>query len=412
MERVIAGLNNDNATDPNYLAADNLARIPDMISLTMGDNVVLYDDSNGLIEDPHQFFDFGARPEVWTEEEKDIFLHQYALYPKQFGAIAKALENKSPADCVLFYYLHKKGHIDFRDAVTRFAPGRRRRGARKSGKQKGNALISDIASSRPRRVAQKDSPAPSPFPDGEEPRPRRRGRPSNAELAAAALAAKKQRQARRAANGEASPADSEVERPEGRRRTTLTARARASMEVDGVEVTATKRPYRKVARKQVATPPVSVVATAVPVNTTVAFATTGKTVAAPGPIANAVSHTFVGTPGVPAMARVSTPQEAEKSTSRAPKSVGSSSWTDQEQEQFLSLLRQHGPNFKRISASMPNKTWFRANDARLGLSAIAAAAEEHPPSPEFAKQSVSMHCRSILTLLTTIPFLDYANKRS
>ncbi|KAJ1673352.1 Gei-8p, partial [Spiromyces aspiralis] len=45
---------------------------------------------------------------IWTNEEKDIFVREYLQHPKQFGKIALALPFKNPRECVLFYYRNKK----------------------------------------------------------------------------------------------------------------------------------------------------------------------------------------------------------------------------------------------------------------------------------------------------------------
>jgi hypothetical protein len=143
MELIIASLGNEELTDPNHLALRNLATIPDMIS-AKGETVYTYDDSNSFVLDPHAFYAPRTGFQDWTEEEKDTFVREFAAAPKQFGIIADALEHKTTAQCVAFYYLHKKTFIDFRKVITLYAP-KRRRGGRKTDKRKGNALLADIA---------------------------------------------------------------------------------------------------------------------------------------------------------------------------------------------------------------------------------------------------------------------------
>jgi hypothetical protein len=143
MELIIASLGNEELTDPNHLALRNLATIPDMIS-AKGETVYTYDDSNSFVLDPHAFYTPRTGFQDWTEEEKDTFVREFAAAPKQFGIIADALEHKTTAQCVAFYYLHKKTFIDFRKVITLYAP-KRRRGGRKTDKRKGNALLADIA---------------------------------------------------------------------------------------------------------------------------------------------------------------------------------------------------------------------------------------------------------------------------
>ncbi|KAJ7512618.1 hypothetical protein B0H11DRAFT_2151537 [Mycena galericulata] len=141
MEQIIASLGYDEATDPNQLSARNLAIIPDMISVTGGPTYT-FDDTNHLVENPSEYYAPYTGIHDWTEPEKELFLDKYAAFPKQFGAIAEFLPNKTASQCVDYYYLHKKKLIDFRRVVSQFAPNKRRR--RRTGKQKGNGLLSDI----------------------------------------------------------------------------------------------------------------------------------------------------------------------------------------------------------------------------------------------------------------------------
>lgn len=144
MEQIIASLGVEELTDPNHLALRNLANIPDMISVSHGDVNYLFDDTNNLVDNPIDFFDDSSSIDVWTVEEREIFLEQFAANPKQFGIIASFLPAKTAAQCVTYYYLNKKKHIDFRKVISLYAPGKRRRGGRRTDKQKGNALMADI----------------------------------------------------------------------------------------------------------------------------------------------------------------------------------------------------------------------------------------------------------------------------
>jgi hypothetical protein len=148
MELIIASLGNEELTDPNHLALRNLATIPDMISTTRGRVEYIYDDSNTLVLDPHMFYAPSSSAFLdWSEEEEETFKQQFAAYPKQFGPISEALQHKTPAQCVTFYYLRKKKQIDFKKVLQVYAPGKRKRGGRKpaSDKRKGNGLMADIA---------------------------------------------------------------------------------------------------------------------------------------------------------------------------------------------------------------------------------------------------------------------------
>ncbi|KAF8499507.1 hypothetical protein JB92DRAFT_2981103 [Gautieria morchelliformis] len=144
MEQIIASLGNEDLTDPNVLAIRNTAVIPDLITTDPSTIDVSYKDDNGLVDDPGDMFDIYDALGRWTDDEKETFLQKYGEYPKQFSIIASFLPGKTAGQCVMFYYLHKKELIDFRAAIAKYGPKRRRRGGRKSGKGKGNALLADI----------------------------------------------------------------------------------------------------------------------------------------------------------------------------------------------------------------------------------------------------------------------------
>ncbi|KAF8068898.1 hypothetical protein FPV67DRAFT_1096038 [Lyophyllum atratum] len=142
MEQIIASLGNDDATDPNHLSLRNLATIPDMISVTNGRVDYVFDDTNHIVYNPNEYYGPYTGIHDWTDQEKEIFLDKFAAHPKQFGMIAELLPNKTAAQCVDYYYLHKKKHIDFRKVISQYAPNKRKR--RGTGKKKGNGLLADI----------------------------------------------------------------------------------------------------------------------------------------------------------------------------------------------------------------------------------------------------------------------------
>lgn len=143
MEQIIASLGVEELTDPSYLAIKNVAKIPDMISVTEGSLPYLFDDTNNIVDDPAEFYGASSGQDYWTEEERNTFLNEFAAHPKQFGLIAKRLPNKTAAQCVTYYYLHKKQGVDFKKAVMQYGTSRRRKNGRAS-KQRGNALLTDI----------------------------------------------------------------------------------------------------------------------------------------------------------------------------------------------------------------------------------------------------------------------------
>lgn len=143
MEQIIASLESNDAMDPNYLSMKNAATIPDMISVVKGQVDYLFDDTNHLVENPQEYYAVNTGIDDWTDEEKRIFLDKFAQYPKQFGMIAQFIPHKTANQCVDYYYLHKKRHIDFRKVVAQLGPKKKRRGGGR--KKKGNGLLADIA---------------------------------------------------------------------------------------------------------------------------------------------------------------------------------------------------------------------------------------------------------------------------
>ena len=93
-----------------------------MIAVVRGQVDFVYDDTNHAVLDPTAYYDTKTGITDWTDEEKEIFLDKFAAYPKQFGIIASFLPNKTPPQCVDYYYLHKKKFIDFRKVVQQLAP--------------------------------------------------------------------------------------------------------------------------------------------------------------------------------------------------------------------------------------------------------------------------------------------------
>ena len=210
MEQIIASLGNDELYDPAHLALRNLAVIPDMISVSRGKVDAVFDDTNNAVDDPQSFFDPSPGLAEWTDDEVEIYKQRFAKYPKQFGHIAVGLTHKTQAQCVQFYYLHKKALIDFREAITTYGQSKRRRGGRRTDKKKGGLLADirqhdaevskgqDAAKRRPgvvgrrrresARVAprrsstvvqqEEQTPVTTPTPEPEpEPRPKRRRNP-------------------------------------------------------------------------------------------------------------------------------------------------------------------------------------------------------------------------------------------
>ena len=66
-----------------------------------------YNDECSLVKDPVAAYIAYKNRLVWTDEEKQIFLDKYELFPRQFSRIAEYLPDKSDTDVVEYYYLHR-----------------------------------------------------------------------------------------------------------------------------------------------------------------------------------------------------------------------------------------------------------------------------------------------------------------
>ncbi|EKM57593.1 uncharacterized protein PHACADRAFT_251288 [Phanerochaete carnosa HHB-10118-sp] len=354
MEQIIASLGNEELTDATHLGAKNAAVIPDMTSVTKGEVECLYDDTNNEVENPAEYYAPTTGIDDWTEEEVAVFLDKFADFPKQFGIIADFLPYKTPTQCVTFYYLHKNKHIDFRQVVARRAV-KRKRGGRK---QKSNALLADIRKRDEETFANGTS--------------RRRRVPP-----AAANGESKRATARRcAAIVQEDPATGtptpEPENEPRKRRRRAPQRIMAADQDETVEEAETDSKPKRVRkpRRQA-----NMSASATPVNAT----PLDTPVIPDGPEPNPMEDIVLSI--------------GQAGSSR--RSTGSNlTWSDDDQNLFLHLLSQHGDDFKRIAASMPNKTtvqvgaFYRAHADEMSLDRIVASAPKRSPSAEPQPQGV------------------------
>ncbi|KAF7360445.1 Nuclear receptor corepressor 2-like [Mycena venus] len=323
MEQIIASLGYDEATDPNQLSTRNLAVIPDMISVT-GETQYTYDDTNHLVENPSEYYAPCTGIHDWTDAEKELFLDKYAAFPKQFGVIAEFLPNKTASQCVDYYYLHKKKLIDFRRVVSQFAPNKRRR--RRTGKQKGNGLLSDIR--------QHDAEVHGDFDDS----PSYTGRPTRGRRIIAPEPRKPSAR-RNALQLEDATTATPTPEPEARpKRRRAAASSRSVLFQDDMDDDTDGEPKKKAKRGR---KPKSAILDD--------FATP------------------IPTPPITDIDAFPIPDPIQL-------------WSNDDKALFLDLLAQHGENFKRIAVAMPNKAsvtsiqvaeYFKANYAELDLAATA-----------------------------------------
>ncbi|KAF7325860.1 Nuclear receptor corepressor 2-like [Mycena kentingensis (nom. inval.)] len=310
MEQIIASLGYDEAMDPNSLASRNLATIPDMISTTSATPFV-YDDTNHRVDNPHEYYAPSTGIHDWTTSEKEVFLDAYARTPKQFGLIADQLPNKNAAQCVDYYYLHKKKIIDFRKVVAQYAP-RRGRGRGGRGRGRGGGLLADIRQhdaevygdddeyvARGARTAR--GGAPGAGTEGRRPPSTRRSSAFGLDYVETATP-----------TPEPEEADGADGRPKRRRVSAITRVAYVADEPEEPEAEPKKRKRGRPPKPK--PPPV---------------------VLEPSP---------VPTPPAPDV-------EPQSNFSQA-----SMLWSLEDKALLLGLAKQHGPNFSRIAMMMPNKT--------------------------------------------------------
>ncbi|KAF8190374.1 hypothetical protein K438DRAFT_1831967 [Mycena galopus ATCC 62051] len=332
MEQIIASLGYDEAMDPNILSTRNLAIIPDMISVT-GETGYAYDDTNHLVENPSEYFAPCTGIHDWTDKEKEIFLDKYAAFPKQFGLIAESLPNKTASQCIDYYYLHKKKIIDFRRAVSQLAPNKR--GRRRTGRQKGNGLLSDIR--------QHDAEVHGDFDDS----PSYTARPTRGRRIVAP----------------------EPRKPSGRRN--------AFQLDDATTATPTPEPEARPKRRRAAASSRSVLFQDDMDDDDDGEPKKKKRGRKPKSAATILDDFATPIPTPPPTADVD-----DFPIPEAPVQL----WSSDDKVLFQTLLAQHGENLKRISVFMPNKTstqvaeYFKANRAELDLASVL-------PRPETASDA-------------------------
>ncbi|KAI9065232.1 hypothetical protein FKP32DRAFT_1610749 [Trametes sanguinea] len=370
MEQILASLGNEELTDANHLSAKNAAIIPDMLSVTKGHFDVVYDDTNHLVEDAPPFYALETGIDDWTDEEKTTFIEKYAMYPKQFGLIASFLPNKTPAQCVTFYYLHKNTTIDFRKVVAQYQTVGKRSRRGRGGKQKGNALLADIlkhddevsrdstpgtASGRRRRgppAAPASSSLSVPEPDA-------------ASSAGGSMDLQRRGGGSRRSTTQNTPVGTPTPDPEPapkrpRRRANPSAKAVAALGQDnGDDVDEDARPAKRSRKGRKSKAGDTETVSSTPAAEEVTSVTPGET-------------KFI---------------DQTEMTARKKAGGSGANWSDEDKDLFLKLLAQHGDDFKRIAASMPNKTtiqvtsFYKANLAEMELAKVAAMAPKRSPTP-------------------------------
>ncbi|KAF9530238.1 hypothetical protein CPB83DRAFT_190051 [Crepidotus variabilis] len=396
MEQIIASLGNDDATDPNHLSIRNLAKVPDMISAVDGQVFAVFDDNNYLVENPAEYYSSDTGMHDWTDAEKQTFLEKFGAFPKQFGIIADFLPNKTAAQCVAYYYLHKKVFIDFRKIITQYAPNKRRR--RGMGRKRGGGLLADIAmhDMEVHRGSGTASPASA------APARATRGRRSLTASAAAAAAKPSPASRRNAVQFEDTPGSTPTPEPEAGVRTTRRRKVAASSISSAISFAAEGLTVSSSISESISAPTAFQVSTS---NSTTIVEDDDLPFPELRPAKRAKrtrkiksAATVLDEPGSPSSH--ATPLAASEAdvglhSKKKDKAANSVHWTDEEKQLFLYLLSSYGNNFKRIAASMPGKTtlqvtnYYKTHQVEMNLADIAAKAAQRSPSP--GSQWVDLH---------------------
>lgn len=142
------------------------AIIPDMLNEYEIRTQSLVDNTNLInSSDAYSIFGYVPRPNDFTAEEQEIYTEAFLTSPKKFGAIAKALPNRTYQDCIRHYYLTKHEQQYKEKLAVRMKKGRRAP-ARSTGRPRGgapsllsNAMVDEkhqievTDTGRPRRAA-------------------------------------------------------------------------------------------------------------------------------------------------------------------------------------------------------------------------------------------------------------------
>lgn len=131
---ILANLERESARDPSMRANLTSATVPGMIIDSVEREKFRFEDTNNYVIDksvPYQRLISDAM-DPFSPEEHEAFCEAYALYPKQFGKIARVMgTGRSYNDCVLHYYQTKKS-VDYKSSVVT----RGKRSSRKGNKRK------------------------------------------------------------------------------------------------------------------------------------------------------------------------------------------------------------------------------------------------------------------------------------
>ncbi|GAA5970961.1 hypothetical protein JCM11641_004523 [Rhodosporidiobolus odoratus] len=412
---ILASLEHADLRDPDVRAARTAAVVPDMILDDAERREIVeteFDDERCRVDDPVEAYGVHAPLDVWTEQEVETFCKRYAQHPKQFGKIAQDLPDKSPSQCVLFYY-RMKNTIDFRSLSDRRGRDGRRKKAKKRPEEarggKGSSLLSNLK--RPVR-AEKAAPVEEEEAMEEDPVPS----PKTARSALPPIA-----ESPAMSSSRPLPATNGTDGPQ-----VGTASRRRSVSAATPTSSTATRPQQKTPK--LAQPPLPAsegmieaaeVLGALGVGFDATAASPAPTPAAPEEgkrvqraaarkvrmdLDDDVDSPPYGSPGglpLPPSAQVDrdvapTGVEKGEKTKAKRRSNTSSYWTVAERNEITRLLRLYGKDWKKLAEGLGNKTWvqcrnwYQSNAKKYNLDDVVSAGplEQDEVEPEMVSPAL------------------------
>ena len=394
MQQILMSLLEQERDNPAMRHVHTLAKIPDMI-LDDESRAFRFFNTNGYVDDPLPIERERKQRNPWTEREKQIFVDNYIIHPKDFRRIAGLLENKSVNEVVLFYYLNKKA-LKLKRRARMAGPKRRAKqrlmeaiGAAPAAADASNvsASTSAVAATPASAPAQEEenssevaaqSDAPTTVSEqkddtkrAKEATPKERKRPTELALSPAPSPAPE-------TNPE-KPSDETSSSAPTRWTDAERERALAAFEMHGLDWSAvaahvgTKSPFQcsnfyRTHKKKLNLEEIVRSRTESPAGSdekpsgAASSAISGTIPAASGTISGNMSS-------IPSISATLAPTKSKGRSSRR-----ATNWTPEEEAQLLSLIAEHGRNWPLLGSLMPSKTeaqlrgFYHALKARLASS--------------------------------------------
>ncbi|CEH14450.1 Nuclear receptor coregulator SMRT/SMRTER, contains Myb-like domains [Ceraceosorus bombacis] len=396
---ILASLESADMQDPNMRAARTTATAPDMLidpdshlrapqsaaPLRLESD---FDDDNGFVKDPVAFFLSDFDPDFWSEEEKITFEKRYLLFPKQFGKIAAALPDKTPSQCVRYYYLTKKlpGH-EYKAMSAARNRERKRKAKFKPRKAKGSALMADLKSAAGDELEEEDAGA-SPLDTQDLGRRRSRMLTSSMDKQISTIAEEDEDSASRKRVNEEDGQGSAVEREEKRGRKGAKRGRKPGKSSVNASAALVATPNSETAEDSL----LGIAADPVTLGEGLAAAASA-TKAKKRRTKTQISGVGSGTPGTPTET-TGPALPLDEATKRA-RQPTSSYWSVAERNEFLRSLAIKGKDWDAVAEGLSNKSaaqarnFFQRNSVEADFAEAAAIAEQNADLPLQAREEAA-----------------------